>query len=84
MKLFPACMSCLVDQVERAIRLINPDINGNKIINAQKKLMQILIDTDFEITPNILMGKAAYSIIGEVLQMDDPYREHKKKFNFDT
>jgi uncharacterized protein with ATP-grasp and redox domains len=79
MRLVPQCIGCLFNQMERAFRLLDPEIQSDVIIKAQKKLMAFLINSN-EIESSII-GKKTYSIISDALGVKDPYANIKLKYN---
>jgi len=81
MKLFPECMSCLIEQVARAIRLLKPDTPKENIVIVQQKLMGELSKLDLKSTPNVLFGAITYRLVGEFLNEPDPYHKYKREFN---
>ena len=48
MQLEPECIGCLFNQILRAFKLLDPMISRERILNAQKKLMEYLINLDFD------------------------------------
>ncbi|MHA1729622.1 MAG: damage-control phosphatase ARMT1 family protein [Promethearchaeota archaeon] len=81
MKLYAVCMSCLINQIENAIRLTSPKTAEETIVAAQKKLMEVIAKSDLDEISNIIPGSMAYQIVGEVLGKEDPYIEIKEKYN---
>ncbi|MFW9894893.1 MAG: DUF89 domain-containing protein [Candidatus Thorarchaeota archaeon] len=81
MKLEPECVGCIINQVYKALKLLQPDISRGEILNAQKKLMVFLLDFNIEDNISPLLGKEAYRIVSEVLDTLDPYKDLKKKYN---
>ncbi|MFW9821814.1 MAG: DUF89 domain-containing protein [Candidatus Thorarchaeota archaeon] len=81
MKLEPECVGCIFNQVYNALKLLRKDISRGEILHAQKKLMKFLLDCDIENNISPILGKEAYSIVSEVLDTPDPFRDLKKKYN---
>ncbi|MHA2179902.1 MAG: damage-control phosphatase ARMT1 family protein [Promethearchaeota archaeon] len=81
MKLEPECVGCIFNQILKAFKLLQPDISREKIILAQKKLMEFLQSFDIHTNVSPILGKVAYSIISEVLGEKDPYKNLKKQYN---
>ncbi|MFX1376738.1 MAG: DUF89 domain-containing protein [Promethearchaeota archaeon] len=81
MKLEPECVGCIFNQVLKAFELLQPDISHNKIIAAQKKLMEFLLKFDENTDASPILGKVAYGIIAEILGDQDPYSVLKKESN---
>ncbi|TXT60798.1 MAG: hypothetical protein BAJALOKI2v1_80090 [Promethearchaeota archaeon] len=77
----PECVGCLLNQVLKAFKLLEPDIDKNTILKTQKKLMKYLLEIDLEKYSAPLVGKFLYNLVGEVLGEDDPYKELKEKYN---
>ncbi len=81
MKLASECMSCLIKQVERAIRLLQPNAPNSLIVETQHRVMQYIASREPLSLRSEDMGTITYKIIGEALEMEDPYSEQKKKYN---
>jgi len=81
MQLEPECVGCLFDQILRAFKLLDPNISREKIINAQKKLMEYLLDVDINKSASPIIGKTAYGIVSDTLGIKDPYASLKEQFN---
>ncbi|MFX0026394.1 MAG: DUF89 domain-containing protein [Candidatus Hermodarchaeota archaeon] len=81
MQLEPECIGCLFNQMLRAFKLLDPKISREKILNAQKKLMEVLIDLDFNKNASPIVGKKAYGLVAETLGFVDPYLSLKKQQN---
>lgn len=81
MKLEPECVGCILDQMLRAFKLLNPSISREVIISAQKKLMRKLIDVDINKNASPIIGKIAYGIVAETVNLKDPYAQLKKEQN---
>jgi len=81
MQLEPECIGCLFNQMLRAFKLLKPDISREIVINAQKKLMNYLINIDIDNSASPVVGKTAYGIVAETLGLKDPYFQLKKKYN---
>ncbi|MFX1557603.1 MAG: DUF89 domain-containing protein [Promethearchaeota archaeon] len=81
MKLEPECVGCILDQMLRAFKLLNPAVSREIIISAQKKLMKKLIDIDIDKNASPIIGKIAYGIVAETLKIEDPYAKLKKEQN---
>ncbi|HDZ18193.1 hypothetical protein LCGC14_0904700 [marine sediment metagenome] len=81
MKLEPECVGCIFNQIFKALKLLQPDISREKIISAQKKLMELLLNFDIHTNISPILGKVAYSIISEVLEEEDPYKNLKEEYN---
>jgi len=81
MQLEPECIGCLFNQVLRAFKLLNPDMPREKIIHAQKKLMEYLLNVDINKSASPLIGRTAYRIVAETLGIEDPYKSLKEDFN---
>ena len=81
MKLEPECVGCLLNQVNKAFKLLNHKFDREQILSAQKKVMQFLLEQDFEEISSPLVGKYLYNLIGESMENDDPYRSLKREYN---
>lgn len=81
MKLFPECMPCMVDQVRKALVLLAPNIKQDRIVEAQQELMKRLGSLDLKSTSNVLIGAVTYDVVGDFLNLEDPYAEIKKRYN---
>ena len=81
MQLEPECIGCLFNQMLRAFRLVEPDISRDKVLSAQKKLMQYLMTVDIDETASPIIGKTAYGLVAETLGIKDPYFDLKKRYN---
>ncbi len=81
MQLEPECIGCLFNQVLRAFKLVKPDISREKVLSAQKKLMEYLIKVDINDTASPIIGKTAYGLVAETLGIKDPYFDLKKRYN---
>ncbi|MHA2038632.1 MAG: damage-control phosphatase ARMT1 family protein [Promethearchaeota archaeon] len=81
MKLEPECVGCIFNQVLKGLKLLRPNISREEIIFAQKKLMDFLLRFDIHSNISPILGKVAYSIISEVLNETDPYKDLKKEYN---
>lgn len=81
MRLASECMSCLIEQIERAIRLLEPSAPNSLIVATQHRLMEYISNHE----PNSLssedMGTITYQFIAESLGIKDPYKHHKAKYN---
>jgi len=80
-KLASECMSCLIEQIERAIRLLQPSAPNSLIVETQHRLMKYISDHK----PNSLrsedLGTITYQYIAESLGIKDPYKEQKAMYN---
>jgi len=74
-------MSCLIKQVERAIRLLSPNAPNSLIVKTQHRVMSYIANQDPSSLRSEDMGTVTYKFIAEVLGMEDPYAEQKKKYN---
>lgn len=81
MKLFPECMPCMVEQVNKALRLLSPNISQDRIVDAQQELMKRIGNLDLQNTANVLVGSVTYRIVSEFLGIEDPYADIKKEYN---
>ena len=81
MKLDPSCIGCLFNQIVKAFNLLKPDLPHERIIEAQKKLMEFFLNFDPSETSSPLAGQAVYKIVSKILGVSDPYAEIKKKYN---
>ncbi len=81
MQLEPECIGCLFNQILRALKLLDPKISRERILNAQKKLMQYLINLDFNKKASPIVGKKAYGLVAETLGLADPYLSLKEQQN---
>ncbi len=81
MKLFGECMSCMIQQLYRAIKLLDPEISEEIIVKGQQKLMKVFSELDILKTTNVTAGIEVYRILGEILNTEDPYLELKEKYN---
>jgi len=81
MQLEPECIGCLFNQMLRAFKLVKPDISREKVLSAQKKLMEYLIELDVNDTASPIIGKTAYGLVAETLGIKDPYYDLKKRYN---
>jgi len=78
MHLEPECIPCLLNQVLRAFQLLKPDISREIILDTQKKLMEYLMSFDLEKKASPIIGKVAYNLVAEALDVKDPYASIKK------
>jgi len=74
-------MSCLIKQVERAIRLLKPESPNSLIVETQHRIMKHIANQEISALSSEDMGTVTYKIIGEALGMEDPYSEQKRKYN---
>ena len=81
MILQPECVGCIFNQVLKAFRLLKPDIERETIVHAQKKVMEYLIPLDFDEISAPIVGGFTYSLVAELLDLHDPYKELKQKYN---
>ncbi len=81
MKLEPECVGCLFNQVVKAFKLLNHEIDREDILEAQKKVMRFLLKHDFNKLSSPIVGKYLYNLIGEIIDTNDPYKELKHKYN---
>jgi uncharacterized protein with ATP-grasp and redox domains len=81
MQLEPECIGCLFNQVLRAFKLVKPDVSREKVLSAQKKLMEYLLKVDINDTASPIIGKTAYGLVAETLGIKDPYVDLKKRYN---
>ncbi|MFW9947137.1 MAG: DUF89 domain-containing protein [Candidatus Odinarchaeota archaeon] len=81
MQLEPECVGCLFNQMLRAFILLDPKISREKILIAQKKLMDYLINLDFNKNASPIAGKKAYNLVAETLGIVDPYLSLKEQQN---
>jgi len=81
MKLEPECVGCLFNQVLKAFELLNPNIDREVIVAAQKKLMKYLLNFNISEVAAPLLGKVTYDIIAELLEDKDPYHDLKIEYN---
>ncbi|MFX1494642.1 MAG: DUF89 domain-containing protein [Promethearchaeota archaeon] len=81
MQLEPECVGCLFNQMLRAFILLDPKISREKILIAQKKLMDYLINLDFNKNASPIAGKKAYDLVAETLGIVDPYLSLKEQQN---
>ncbi|MHA1490083.1 MAG: damage-control phosphatase ARMT1 family protein [Promethearchaeota archaeon] len=81
MKLEPECVGCLFNQVNRAFKMLKPDISREIIITAQKKLMEFFITVDINDSASPIIGKVAYNLVSEMLGEKDPYSSLKDEYN---
>ncbi|MHA1338551.1 MAG: damage-control phosphatase ARMT1 family protein [Promethearchaeota archaeon] len=81
MKVFSQCMSCMMQQIQTAMRLLKPNIKEYEIVEAQRKLMEYISKQDLKSVNNVLLGAKTYEIIANALNMEDPYKEQKKIYN---
>jgi uncharacterized protein with ATP-grasp and redox domains len=81
MQLEPECIGCLFNQMLRAFKLVKPDTAREKVLRAQKKLMEYLMKVDINGTASPIIGKTAYGLVAETLGIKDPYFNLKKRYN---
>ena len=81
MKLEPECIGCLFNQMLRAFKLLDPQISREKILTAQKKLLDYLNKLDFNESASPIVGKKAYGLVAETLGIEDPYKSLKIQQN---
>jgi uncharacterized protein with ATP-grasp and redox domains len=81
LQLEPECIGCLFDQVSRALKLLKPDISRNLILETQRNLMNYFLSCDIGEINSPLVGKIAYDLVAEALDVKDPYALIKKKQN---
>jgi uncharacterized protein with ATP-grasp and redox domains len=74
-------MSCLIKQVERAIRLLQPNAQDSLIVETQYRLMKHITSKDPSLLRSEDMGTITYTLIAEVIGKQDPYIELKEKYN---
>ena len=75
MKVFAPCMSCLIKQVEKSIRLTVPNTPESIIVDAQQKFMTEIVKMDLNNNSNVVLATIAYRIVSEVTGLDDPYKK---------
>ena len=73
------CISCMIDQVKKALTLLKPDITNDEIVEAQKKIMTKFGQLNKKSAP--YHGQLIYSNIAKIIGKKDPYRELKHKYN---
>jgi hypothetical protein len=81
MKLDPICIGCLFNQVLKGFELLDSNISKETILETQRKLMKLFLETDINKLKAPLPGKYVYNLIAEVLKQDDPFKELKDKYN---
>jgi len=81
MKLHPECIGCLFDQMVKAFRLLKPDISPSVILKAQKKVMKFLLENNIENISSPIVGKFLYNLVGEMMNVKDPYKKLKHQYN---
>ena len=81
MRIFTECVSCLFDQIDRAIRLLSPSTTDDIIISAQQRLMKIIVEKNLVKTKNHELSFEAYRIVAEILNVTDPFKKQKEKYN---
>lgn len=81
MQLEPECIGCLFNQILRAFKRLDSNISREKILNAQKKLMKYLYELSFDENASPIVGKFAYGLVAETLDIKDPYHSIKKEQN---
>lgn len=81
MKLEPECIGCLLNQVNKAFKLLRPDISREEIINTQKKVMEYLVEVDTNNSSAPIVGGFIYNLVAEILGVVDPYHSLKDKYN---
>ncbi len=81
MQLEPECIGCLFNQLQRAFKMVKPEINNEIIINAQKDLMKYLIEAETDKISAPLVGNFVYKLISKYLGINDPYKKLKDKYN---
>lgn len=79
MKIHPQCMSCLITQVENAIRLLKPNASDIEIVDAQREAMKILAEVPHDRSP--YFGQALYRFLNQKLGQYDPYKSFKHQYN---
>lgn len=78
MRLEMDCIPCVQQQALNAIRFNIDDRETEKMV--LKEVMDELINMDWDKTPPELSHEA-HSIVREEIQINDPYKEVKKKYN---
>lgn len=81
MKIEPECIGCLFNQVYKAFTLLKPDVDSGLILEAQRKIMKFLLDHDFDTLSAPLVGKYLYNLVGEMMNVEDPYKDLKHHYN---
>lgn len=81
MLLEPECLGCLINQVYKALILLKPTISKGEIIEAQRKMMQFMINSNVLTKPGPLIGMKTYQIVAETLNEKDPYKNLKLEYN---
>ncbi len=81
MQLEPECIGCLFNQMLSAFKLLDPKISRERILSAQKKLMEYLLNLDFDKNASPIVGKKAYGLVAEALGFVDPYLSLKEQQN---
>ncbi|MGV9205275.1 MAG: damage-control phosphatase ARMT1 family protein [Promethearchaeia archaeon] len=81
MILEPECLGCLIDQIYKALKMLKPDIEKERIIETQQKMMEFFVNTDVLHKPGPLIGKKTYELVSETLNDPDPYKEIKHEYN---
>ena len=74
-------MSCFIDQLSRAIRLLAPDTQEDIIVKAQQKLMGFIVKQNLSEVKNHHLSLEVYRLAGEVLGVIDPFKAQKEEFN---
>ena len=75
------CIGCMINQIYKALRLLDPNISKEKVINAQQNLMKFFVKTNILHEPGPFIGQKVYKIVAETLGVLDPYKELKEKSN---
>jgi hypothetical protein len=81
MKLHPECIGCLFNQTVKAFTLLKSDIDPSIILKAQKKVMKYLLENNMEHTSSPIVGKFLYRLVGEMMNVEDPYKKLKHHYN---
>ncbi|MHA1673134.1 MAG: ARMT1-like domain-containing protein, partial [Promethearchaeota archaeon] len=80
MNLQAECLGCLINQIAKSLHLLRPSLSNEGIVSIQKRIMVEMI----RLPPRTAMpyyGKLVYQSIARELEILDPYRDLKVKYN---
>ncbi len=78
MKINPECYNCFITQAIRSSRIHTQD--NDRILKVTQSVVRTLVDLDHSLPPPII-SEEVYSAIRKNLDVDDPYKDIKKKYN---
>lgn len=77
----PECVGCLLSQVLKSFKMLDPNTPREDIIAVQKEVMEFLVKSDLDNSSAPIVGGYFYPLIAERLGKKDPYKQEKKRYN---